>query len=167
MKRNHVTIMVNKIAGHFKGLLLRILKIGDDPKKIAYGFALGTFLGFLPFIGFQAAIAVVIASLFKWNKLSAGIAVFNTNVVTGPFIFGLSYFIGAKILGFTRKINFTDKLGFDVFWELVTRSYEVFLAMCFGGVLLGIPSSIAAYYLSHYAIKNYQLKMASKQKSLY
>ena len=132
MKRNSLTILFHKMVSNFSGLRYRMLHIGDDPKKVAYGFALGTFLGFIPLIGFQAAIAVVMASLYKWNKLSAGIAVFNTNVVTGPFIFGLSYFIGSSILGFSRKIKFDDKMGFSPFWEFTIRSYEVFLAMCLG-----------------------------------
>jgi uncharacterized protein (DUF2062 family) len=166
MKLKFITDLVNYITRPFIRIISRILKIGDDPKKIACGFALGTFLGFMPLIGLQAAIAVIIASLLKWNKVSAGIAVFNTNIVTGPFIFGISYFIGASVLGFRNKINFPDKFGFTIFWDLITRSYEIFLSLCFGGVLLGIPTSILAYYLSHFVIKNYQLRMASKRKVL-
>ena len=114
----------------------------------------------LTFIGLQATIAIVIASFLKWNKIAAGIAVFNTNVLTGPFIFGISYFIGASALGYTNTINFPDRISLPVFWNLFTQSHEIFLSLCFGGVVLGIPASILVYYLAHWAIKNYRLRMA-------
>lgn len=160
------TKILIKIIKPISKLINRLIVIRDDPKKIAYGFALGTFLGFMPIIGLQAAIAVIIASLLKWNRISAGIAVFNTNVVTGPFVFGLSYITGSYVLGFKNKINIPDKLGFTVFWDLVSRSSEILISLSFGGILLGLPTSVLAYYLSLSVVRNYQLRRSSKQKHL-
>ena len=166
MKLKYIRNFANKAIRPFKTMISRLFKISDDPKKIAYGFALGTFLGFTPFVGLQAAIAVIIASLLRWNKLSAGIAVYNTNIISGPFVFGISYFIGSSALGNSDKISFPDKISIAIFWDFMSRSYEIFLSLFIGGILLGIPASILAYYLSHFVVKNYRLRMASKQKNL-
>lgn len=163
MKLINTRYLINNITRPVKQKINQLLVIGDDPKKIASGFALGTFIGFLPFVGIQAVIAVIIASLLRWNKLSAGIAVFNTNIITGPFVFGISYFVGAYFLDFDNTISFPEKFGFVVFWDLITRSYEIFISLCFGGILLGLPASILAYYLSLLVIKNCKFKMTSEQ----
>lgn len=165
MKPKYFLYFIKNITKPLVRKINRILSIGDDPKKIAYGFALGTFIGFLPFIGLQAGIAVFIASILRWNRLSAGLAVFNTNLLTGPFIFGFSYFIGAYVLGFENTISFPDEFGLVVFWDLVSRSHEIFLSLCFGGILLGLPVSVLAYYLLLFVVKNYQLKMSSGQRT--
>jgi uncharacterized protein (TIGR03546 family) len=159
MKPQNIMNLTNYAALPFLRIKRRLFEINDDPKKIAHGFALGTFLGLTPFIGLQVVMAILIASLLRWNKISAGIAVFNTNLITGPFIYGISYYIGTSLLGISNRINFPEKMGFTVFWNLIFRSYEMFLSMCIGGVILGLPTSIFAYYISLYAVKTYQLRM--------
>ena len=49
----------------------RFLKIRGNPRQIGLGFALGLFLGTTPFIGLHSIVAVVLAALFKWNKIAA------------------------------------------------------------------------------------------------
>jgi hypothetical protein len=50
-------------------------------------------------MGFQTATAVFFAALFKWNKFSGAAGVWITNSVTAPFIYGMTYLVGAKMLG--------------------------------------------------------------------
>jgi uncharacterized protein (DUF2062 family) len=73
----------------------RFLKIRGTPREIGLGFAIGLFVGMSPTMGFQMAIAVFLAAVFKWNKISAAAAVWITNPVTAPIIYGVTYFIGA------------------------------------------------------------------------
>ena len=80
----------------------RFLKIRGQPREIALGFALGLFVGMSPFIGLHTVIAVPLAALFKWNKLSSAISVWFTNAATAPIIYSITYLVGAKILGIKK-----------------------------------------------------------------
>jgi uncharacterized protein len=74
-----------------------ILVIQDEPKVVAKGFALGSFIGMLPIPGFQLMVSLGIATLLKLNKKAACIAVFNTNLATGAFVFSFNYWLGKKL----------------------------------------------------------------------
>ena len=145
----------------------RFLKIRGNPREIALGFALGLFVGMTPTIGFQIPIAVFVAALFKWNKISAAVAVWITNPLTAPFIYSFSYFVGAKMLGF--KIAPKLLTGLD-FATLKEASAKIFLATTVGGVVVGIPLALLGYYLAFSAVHGYQTKLkhrvAAKKEKL-
>lgn len=77
-------------------LFKSVFKIEDSPTVIAKGFALGSFIGMIPIPGFQIFVAYFTAKLMKVNKKAACVAVFNTNLFTGVFIFGFNYWLGKK-----------------------------------------------------------------------
>jgi hypothetical protein len=55
--------LVNRVVRFSKFLYLKTVRINDLPHKIAMGFALGSFLGVLPFTGVVAAL--ILAVIFK------------------------------------------------------------------------------------------------------
>lgn len=134
----------------------RFLKIRGSPREIALGFALGLFVGMTPTIGFQMPIAVFIAALFKWNKISAAVAVWITNPLTAPFIYSFSYFVGAKVLGFKIAPKLLTGLDFPTLKEAGAR---ILLATTVGGAVVGIPLSLLGYYLAFSAVHGYQTKL--------
>ena len=145
----------------------RFLKIRGRPREIALGFALGLFIGMTPTIGFQMPIAIFLAALFKWNKISAAIAVWITNPLTAPFIYSFSYFVGAKALGFKIAPKLLTGLDFSTLKE---ASAKIFLATTVGGVVVGIPLSLLSYYLVFSVVHGYQTKLkhrvAAKKEKL-
>jgi hypothetical protein len=145
----------------------RFLKIRGNPREIALGFALGLFIGMTPTIGFQIPIAVFVAALFKWNKISAAVAVWITNPLTAPLIYSFSYFVGAKMLGF--KIAPKLLTGLDL-PTLKEAGAKILLATTVGGVVVGIPLALLGYYLAFSAVHGYQTKLkhrvAAKKEKL-
>jgi uncharacterized protein (DUF2062 family) len=145
----------------------RFLKIRGSPRKIALGFALGLFIGMTPTMGFQMPIAVFVAALFKWNKISAAVAVWITNPLTAPFIYGFSYFVGAKMLGFEIALKPLSGLDFPTLRE---AGAKILLATIVGGVVVGIPLALLGYYLAFSAVHGYQTKLkhrvAAKKEKL-
>ena len=140
----------------------RFLKIRGNPREIALGFALGLFIGMSPTMGVQMAIAVFFAALFKWNKISAAVAVWITNPFTAPIIYGLTYYVGAKIIGMSNNISFLS--GFDLagLLHLIQKTPEILLAMALGGVVVGLPLAVAGYYFSFSAVNTYQKDIKAK-----
>ena len=147
----------------------RFLKIRGKPREIARGFALGLFVGMTPFFGLHTVIAVPLAALFKWNKISAAISVWFTNAATAPIIYSITYLVGARIIGIQKGFNWTDINSFSSVYQLILKTPEIVWAMIVGGVVLGLPLSIAGYYIIFFILKRYQenikLKLEiSKQK---
>jgi len=144
----------------------RFLRIRGRPREIALGFALGIFIGMTPSVGIQMALAVCMAALFKWNKLSAAAGVWITNPLTAPLIYSINYVIGARLLELKRGYGLTPEISIAGTSHMLHNAPEIFWALLLGGVILGLPLAVAGYYFSSSAITRYQelSKRLSKSK---
>lgn len=133
----------------------RFVKIRGTPRAIALGFALGVFVGVSPTMGVQTAIAIFLAALFKWNKISAAVGVWISNPLTAPFLYSITYFAGARILGLEMSLE-QPHIGVTTFLRIVEKAPEIFWAMCVGGVVLGLPVAVAAYTFAFSGVSKYQ-----------
>jgi uncharacterized protein (DUF2062 family) len=137
----------------------RFLKIRGKPREIALGFALGVLIGLTPTMGIQTPLAVLIAALLKWSKLGGAAGVWITNPLTAPFIYSATYLVGTRILGNGSLLEMPADAGFDVLKELLLRAPQVFLTLLLGGIVIGLPLALGAYYLSFLAVSRYQEKI--------
>jgi len=148
----------------------RFLKIRGTPREIALGFALGLFVGMSPTMGFQMAIAVFIAAVFKLNKISAAAAVWITNPVTAPIIYGVTYFVGAHMIGMPGIKLTPEAFSVTSFITFFKQTPRFFWAMTLGGVVIGAPLAIAGYVMVYSAVDKYQRdirrKLAEKKQQL-
>ncbi|MGA9478532.1 MAG: DUF2062 domain-containing protein [Desulfobacterales bacterium] len=142
----------------------RFLKIRGQPREIALGFALGLFVGMTPFIGLHTAMAVPLAALLKWNKISAAVAVWFTNAATAPFIYSITYIVGAHIAGIKKVFSWKDIESLSAVYRLILHTPEIIWAMVIGGVILGLPLAVAGYYLAFFVVGRYQEKIKIKRK---
>ena len=139
----------------------RFIKIRGTPKQIASGFALGIFIGFWPIL-FQLPLAVFVASLFRWNKFTAGTGVMITNPLTAPFIYGLTYLIGAKLTGIKAAFSLSVFSDLSALVDLVQQAPGIFVALSTGGILLGLPVAGIGYFLAFRAAEKYQRDLKAK-----
>lgn len=142
----------------------RFLKIRGQPREIALGFALGLFVGMTPFIGLHTVMAVPLAALLKWNKISAAVAVWFTNAATAPFIYSITYVVGARIAGIKQAFSWKDIESFSAVYRLILQAPEMIWAMVIGGVILGLPLAVAGYYLAFYVVNRYREKIRIKRR---
>jgi len=140
----------------------RFLKIRGTPREIALGFALGIFVAMSPTMGFQMAIAIPIAALFKWNKLAAAMAVWVSNPLTAPFIYGPTYFVGAKLLGMSLGLNAADAASRSTMLAFAEKAPKIFGAMTLGGVVLGLPLAVISYFVVFFAVQKYQTDIKAR-----
>ena len=153
--RNQI-ISNNKVLIALKKGYRRFLKIRGHPNEIALGLALGLFVGMTPSMGFHTAIAVFLAALFKWNKISAAVGVWVTNPLTAPVIYGVNYFIGAKLIGLPKAYLLSEAHGFTRIYKMMLKAPEIFWALIVGGIVLGLPLAVAGYYFSYSVVQKYQ-----------
>lgn len=147
----------------------RFLKIRGNPQEIAMGFALGLFIGMSPLMGFHMAIAVFLAALLKYNKFAAASAVWISNPLTAPVLYGLTYYIGAKVLGMDNA-RLLSGLDQNILLVIVRQAPEIIGVLTVGGIILGLPAAIVGYYVSLKAIVKYRedikRKLALKKEKL-
>lgn len=140
----------------------RFLKIRGEPREIALGLALGILIGMLPVLGLQTVSAVFLASLLKWNKISAMLGTLISNPLTIPPLYTLTYFVGKKLTGLQHGLPHFTTSGVETLLNIVRKTPDIFLALCLGGLLLGLPAAAAGYFLSYEALRRYQSGIREK-----
>ena len=126
----------------------RFLRLRGSPEQIAWGAAVGFFLAMSPTMGFQIAIAIPVAAFFRINKVVAATTVWLTNPFTAPFIYGINYMIGAKLLGcfgYGPNGAFLSNPSWHTFWY---SGKHVFAALVVGGIPTGVVVAVAGYFLT-------------------
>lgn len=140
----------------------RFLKIRGNPKEIARGFALGLFVGMTPFMGLHTAIAVPLAALCKWNKFSAALAVWVSNPLSAPVIYGVTYYVGAKVLFIQDGYKLPLEFNLDALLYTLRSAPEIIGILSIGGIVLGLPLAAIGYYFALKTITEYRESIQRK-----
>lgn len=143
----HLIKHFKSLLGKAKALHQNIFSIDDSPENIARGFALGSFVSMTPFVGLHLLLSVGLASLFGWNRISAAIAAFNTNMLTGVFIFSFNYYLGALVIGEKSDFVFPDKLDLSFVLNMIHSGSDVFMTLIVGGFITGLITAFVSYGL--------------------
>lgn len=139
----------------------QIWQLKDKPESIARGFALGSFIGMMPIPGFQMMVALATATVFKINRKSACVAVFNTNLATGLFVFAFNFWLGKKILGLNTEFSMPDKLSFGFISTVINSGFDVFISLTLGGIITGIFAAGTSYWIIKRILKKRSMKKVS------
>jgi uncharacterized protein (DUF2062 family) len=148
----------------------RFLKIRGNPREIALGFALGLFVGMSPFMGLHMAIAVPLAALFKWNKFSAALSVWISNPLSAPVIYGITYYVGKKVLFIANGYQLPTEFSLDALIYTLQKAPGIIGILTVGGIVVGLPVAAVGYYFALKAITEYResirLKIEAKKATL-
>jgi uncharacterized protein (DUF2062 family) len=125
----------------------RFIKLKGSPREIALGFALGLLIGMTPFLGMHFVSSVLLASLLGWSKIAALVGVNITNVFTAPLIYPVTYWVGLRLVGFSRGVDWPAALKLDDLISLIEQSPLILVDLSIGGAILGIPLAIVGYFL--------------------
>jgi uncharacterized protein len=130
------------------GLKKKLQGIRSRPVPVCLGYSLGIFLATTPFIGLKVFIALILTSLFRWSKVASVVGVYHVNLFTAPLFYGLSFIVGKSVTGATVSFDFPEKLGFMAIFHLFFANVPLFFSLLAGGMILGIPMAVAAYFFS-------------------
>ena len=136
----------------------RILRLDDDPHRIAGGLAVGIFVGCSPFFGFHTILALLLAFLFRLNKLAAVAGSWLVLPWIAPFLLGLSLLLGRWLLGEGIGLPLAGSLD----REWIARNFS---SLLLGSSLIGAAAAAIAYWIARLAVgrgrKNTPLSFAS------
>ena len=128
-----------------KQRMLAILALDSHPSNIAAGFAVGVFIGCTPLFGIHTALAVVLAFIFRLNKLTTITGSWvNTPLTVLPILMA-SYRLGEFILG-----NEPQPVSFaSLDWHHL-REYAA--ALFIGSALIGLAAALISYALCYWLV---------------
>ena len=153
-----------------------ILRLDEPPHELAKSFAVGVFVSFTPFIGLHTLLVLLMAWVFRLNKVVALMGTFVNN----PWTIAVVY-IGPTWLAvfWMRRIGIpVPKLNYEhlvdqfhhtlesysvwapAFWIKFLSEFKPFIhAFLIGTTLAGIVTGFIAYFAAYYAIKYYRAKI--------
>lgn len=133
---------------NYKQVISDFVKSGLSTEQIAFGIALGNFVGILPFLGLHTMMAIGCAHLFRLNTLVVVLGSNVSNPLTFPFILIISAQIGSLILnGGLLPLDFSSDIN-------VVKTYV--LPTLIGSLLLGIVVSVASYFIVLRVVKRFR-----------
>ncbi len=124
----------------YRTAVIDFMRKGMSPKEIAFGVALGNFVGILPFLGLHTVIAIGLAYLLRLNML----IVFLGTQISNPFSFPFILFISAQLGSLVMNGSLLDlKFSGDI---NIIKHYIV--PTIIGSVLMGGAVSSVSYFIT-------------------
>ena len=142
---------------------LKFLRLQEDPRKLAWGMALGVFIGITPTIPFHMVGALTLAALFRISPVTAFIGIQIGNPLTVVPIYIAAYKVGQFLLHRGKPLMFPETFSFKAWISVL---WQGGVALQVGGVILAIPPAIVAYFLTLWIVQRYHRRQAEKALSV-
>lgn len=147
----------------FRYIFLRLVRVGGDPVHIGLGFAVGVFLGIFPTFGVGTPLALLIASLLRWNRISAVLGSLVMNPFTTPFFWTLSGSLGAAIF----RVDAKQVLQSAGSGERMKSLSEAALIYLTGNTLIALAGAVVSYFVSMKLVMGYREKRQKLWKRMH
>ena len=140
-----VQIFLNLLQ-RLRQFLLWIWQQEGTPAQRARGMALGVFSGCFPFFGFQTLLGVMLASLFRGNRLLAATGTWISNPFTYLPLYWLNYKIGFFLLRDNPTVSDLSTLARQELWDKGWFfSSRLLLGSTMMGIILGLITGLSLY----------------------
>jgi uncharacterized protein (DUF2062 family) len=153
----------------------RILHADDTPHRIALGVAIGVFVAWMPFVGLQMVLVLVIAALLRANKVVGLPVVWLNNPLTAPVNL-LCFWLGCWVLRMegngaqiVQAIQDALAPGVNVPHRIVGFFHaveDVFLPWLVGSMIVGMVTAVPAYLLTRRAVEGVRRRRARRRSGL-
>lgn len=138
---------------------LKLLRIDDPPERIARGVAIGVFIGIIPTFYLGFIFALILAFIFRANKVAAIAGTFIMNPLTMPFFFILSATVGGLIFWEERGAIMAGIKNHQFFSSIGWASI-VYLV---GNIIVAGALSLSSYFITRRLIIRHRTKKAYRR----
>lgn len=147
--------MKNALAQRYSRYLrTKLGAIKATPHQIAAGYAVGFLVGTLPIFTLRIGIALLLATLFKWNKPATLLGIFLINPFTGPPYYALAYAVGRLLTG--KDTGTTGNWDLSAMWQALWADGAFFLVLSFGCLVVAIPITLFLFWSVRATIIRFQ-----------
>ena len=133
--------------------LKEIFNLDDSPKVIAFSFSIGAFLAFSPFYGLQTLTALLIAVVFRLNKISAIAGTLVNNPWTMVPIYTADAVCGFFVLG--KSLSDIPKFAIDDFTNLsqfLHKVVSIFYPLLIGSIIVGMIAAVSSFFIVNFLV---------------
>ena len=153
---------------YFRDKFRSIFQIKEPPHRIALSFALGVFMGMSPLLGLHYIGGVLLAMLFRLNKLVAIIGISVNNPWTIVPISTFCVWIGAKLLGIKQVLPEVDWgsislssivmqfTSLENLTNLIKELWPLLAAFFAGSFLICTLAAIVSYFIMLEMVNRYR-----------
>ncbi|MFW5855038.1 MAG: DUF2062 domain-containing protein [Thermodesulfobacteriota bacterium] len=145
----------------FRHGLKRLLSLHGGPREIARGFAAGIFVGMSPFMICHSVMAICLATILRGNRISAVAAVFITNPISAPLVYGWTYRVGKAWLGIASPSTLEFDFSLEYLLALLQCAPKIIWILTVGGMVAGLPLAILSYYLCCIIVRRHRRRSES------
>ncbi len=129
-----------------------VLEVRDTPHRISVAFAAGIFIGMSPFFGIHTLLGLLVAYVFRLNKLATVVGVYITNPWTIIPIYTFSTWVGAECLGMNRILPDIDWRNIT-FGALMSDFRPLLMPFLLGTAVMSVLSSVISYFVIYHLVK--------------
>ena len=133
---------------------VRLVRLRGTPPAIARGLACGVFAGCFPLFGLQTIIGIILAILFRGNKIAAAAGTWVSNPLTYVPIYAFNYQVGSLLIN-KNQISATE-VDFQPWSELVALGSTIVGIVFVGCFVVGLIAAIITYFLSVRFIRSWR-----------
>ncbi len=136
--------------------LEQLLHTHDTPRRTAFAFALGVFIGFSPVVGLHTVLGLTLAFVLDLNRVAVLLGVYsNLPWLMGPY-YALATMLGASLLGIPVPADIAHELrGLSTLWS--PRSLlgparlleQVAWSLAVGSTLLATVAATVGYFAAY------------------
>jgi uncharacterized protein len=143
----------------------RVGRMPGTPGSIALGFATGAGVACTPFVGFHLGIAMVLSWVIRGSPLAAAIATQVVgNLWTIPFILGLSYKLGARLLGKSSLLHLPGEVHLTNLGYVFHHPGQVLLPMLLGSTPIALAVGVISFFPARFLVSRYHLRRKTKRR---
>lgn len=125
-----------------RGKIQEAIAADSDERSLAAGFAVGVFFSFTPLVTLHMVLALLVALVFRFNKMTTIAGAWVNNPYTMPFVFYGCFRLGELILG----IRVTPPSFESYTLETVLKAAVPYAAPLFlGTTIVGLAAAALGY----------------------
>lgn len=130
--------------GKIRGKLLEAFSSDVDERTLAAGFAVGVFFSFSPLVSLHTVLALLVAFVFRLNKVAAAAGVWVNNPYTMPFVFYGCFRLGEWILGVRVRPPAFERMTLE---NLLKAARPYAGPLFLGTAVVGSLAAVASYFI--------------------
>lgn len=137
----------------------RLLGLGEPPRRTAFAYAVGVFLGFSPFLGLHTVLGLLVAFLFRLNRVAILLGVYTNNPWWMLPYYAFAAWFGYLLLGGPEDSRLPHpslgELFTLAFWGDLLAQWELLVPAFFGSLILSILLALLAYPAALHLLRRY------------